>query len=398
MANEESLSPRQATRLSDIGELDRRRLIVAYLKAQGLSHDQICALLSRLPEAIAVKPPVIVNDLARAALDKWIVTRFKSELFKKPLVRELDELVHRQPWLSLERQLQELSHGVFKRLYVIHSDGDRDPEQKDWRRILDRFAQNAAPSVAELLAPASIVGVCWGETVRCLIDALLELNLEIDLSRQKRVIVVPTAGQPQGLAFRTSGWDSSTLARSLSRFLNGSDAHVPSLDNVRPVVQIQERFADSKEVLEAVREAILDDSSHKDIFGSGLQDRRALLNRADAILASFGAFHNPKTMLWEWMGAHGIDVKAVAMGDIGGALIPRRDVSIEKFNGVARMWTGIRLEHFEAVAQRTPGVIVYGAGFHKGAIALELVRRRLVTTLIADEQLVHGLETALKGS
>jgi DNA-binding transcriptional regulator LsrR (DeoR family) len=396
MANEESLSPRQATRLSDIGELDRRRVIIAYLRAQGLSHDQICVLLSRLLEPIAVRPPVIVNDLARASLDKWIITRFKSELFRKPLVREIDDLVHRQPWLPLERQLQELSNGVLKRLYVIHSDADRDPEQKDWRRILDRFAQNAAPTAAELLAPAHIVGVCWGETVRCLIDALLELNIEIDVSRQKRVIVVPTAGQPQGLEFRTSGWDSTTLARRLSQFFNGSEAHVPSLDNVRPVIRIQPRFAGSKDVLEAVLEAILDDSSHKEIFGSGPQDRRALLNRADAILASCGAFHNPKTMLWEWMGAHGIDVKAVAMGDIGGALIPRRDVPTEKFNDVAMLWTGIRLEHFEAVAQRTPGVIVYAAGFRKGAITLELVRRRLVTTLIVDDQLVHGLETALK--
>ena len=255
--------------------------------------------------------------------------------------------------------------------------------------ILDRFASNAAPLLADLLLEAKVAGVCWGETVGRLIDALLALDLVVDHDRRTRVHVVPTAGQPQGSEFRMSGWDSTTLARNLSLFLNGTAAHVPSLDNVRPMVP--PKYIDSPDVLEA----ILDGTSYKEIFGEGLSDKKAPLNRADAILASCGCFHNPKTVLWEWLGKHRVDVKSVAMGDIGGSLIPRRDVSDAEFANIARLWTGIRLEHFEAVAQRSPGVILCAVGVQKAEITLELVRRSLVTTLVVDERLAEALERAL---
>lgn len=388
MNNNETLSPREARRVSDMNDLDRRRVLVAYLRAQGRSHDEIAALLGSLPSPIGVRGPVIVNDLARAGLDKWIVTRFQRELFKEPLVREIDDLVHHQPWLALERSLQRLSDGVLSRLFVVFSDADADPEAKDWPRILDRFASNAAPLLADMLLEARLVGVCWGGTIGNVLQAMIGLKLDIDRDKRKRVPVVPTAGQPQGTEFRTSGWDSTTLARQLSIFLNGTDAYLPSLDNVRPIVP--PKFIDSPEVLEA----LLDDSSHADIFGTGPADNKALLNRADAILASCGCFHNPKTVLWEWVGKHSVDVKAVAMGDIGGALIPRPGVSEGDFLKVARLWTGIRLEHFKATARRSPGVILCAAGAAKAEITLELIRRSLVSTLVIDERLAQALAAA----
>jgi hypothetical protein len=78
--------------------LNRGRLI-AFLRAPRLSHDQISHLLSRLPDAIAVKSPVIVNYLSRAALGKWIQPQERAfqEAARSGARRPRD----RQPSLSL---------------------------------------------------------------------------------------------------------------------------------------------------------------------------------------------------------------------------------------------------------------------------------------------------------
>src|SRR5690348_8794865 len=155
MANHDTVSPLHATRVSDLAERDRRRMLIAFLRAQGRSHTEIATHLARLPSPIDVSGPLVSTDLARASLEKWIVTRFERSVFKRMLVREIDDLVHRQPWLHLEQELQRLSGGVFKRLFVVFSDAGAEPEPGDWPYILDRFASNAAALLADLLLDAT---------------------------------------------------------------------------------------------------------------------------------------------------------------------------------------------------------------------------------------------------
>lgn len=383
------LSPMQAGRLSDLHPLDQRRLLMTFMRAQGMTLKEACTWLGLL--SIHVKENVAVSDLHQAGFDKWIITRFARELFKEELVKEISGRTHHEPWRGLEAALQQQPGSVLKHLRVVYSGAKKEPREHQWPAIIDRFGHNAAWLVRGFLEESRRVAVCWGTTVAKVVDGLESLKISVDPWRQKRISVIPTAGQPLGQHFRNADIDSTTLARRLSTYFNGPSLNqVPSLDNVWPV--IPRKYRESKDVKDFLR----DIDSHRKIFGDGPQDKNALLSNADTILASCGSFHNWKTFVAEWMsGDPGVDVTNVAIGDIGGAIIPNPRVPSKEFDAIASLWTGISLDHFKLVAGRIPGVILCAIGQNKGAVALELVRRGLVTVLVVDNELARAIEAKL---
>jgi DNA-binding transcriptional regulator LsrR (DeoR family) len=385
----EDLSPTQVGRLSDLHELDQRRLLITFMRAHGMTLKEVCNQLGSL--SIPVRQNVAVKDLHQAGFDKWIVTRFAREMFKEELLTEIAIMTHHRPWTNLEKSLSSLRGSVLKNLRVVYSGGKAKPRDQEWPAIIDRFADNSAWLIQGFLEDSKRVAVCWGSTVANIVNALSALRIPVDPGR-RAIPVIPTAGQPLGQHFRNAGIDSTTIARLLSIYFNGQSSNqVPSLDNVWPV--IPRKFIDSPEVRELVR----DIDSHRKIFGDGPQDKSAMLSRADTILASCGSFHNWNTFVAEWMsGDDGVDVTKVAIGDFGGAIVPKPGVPESEFEAVARLWTGITLEHFKLVAVRSPGVILCAVGRNKGRIALELVRRGLVTTLVVDNQLASEIEAQIK--
>jgi DNA-binding transcriptional regulator LsrR (DeoR family) len=383
----DDLSPTQVGRLKDLHQLDQRTLLIAFMRAHGMTLQEVCTQLSSI--SISVAQNVAVTDLHQADLKKWIVTRFAREMFKEELVKEIMMKTHHEPWAKLENALRNQEGSVFKHLRVVYSGGKREPREYEWPAIVDRFAHNAAWVIHEVLKNSKNVGVCWGSTIANVITGLHSLRIPIDPD-QKRVSVFPTAGQPLGRYFKDAGTDATTLAKRLSTYLNGTAKHVPSLDNVWPV--IPKKFRDSADINDFLSHI----DSYRDIFGEGPHDKRTLLSRADTILASCGCFHNWKTFVPEWINTDDeVDVTKVAIGDIGGALIPDPSVSENEFKAIARLWTGIRLDHFEIVARASPGVIVCAVGWNKGKIALELVRRGLVTVLVIDNELARSIEAQL---
>src|SRR5690349_2783145 len=106
----EDLSPMQASRLSDLHPLVQRRLLMTFLRTQGMTLKEACTQLGLL--SIRIKPNVAVKDLHQAGFDKWIITRFARELFKEELVKEISGRTYHEPWQGLEAELQKQSGSV----------------------------------------------------------------------------------------------------------------------------------------------------------------------------------------------------------------------------------------------------------------------------------------------
>jgi len=129
-----------------------------------------------------------------------------------------------------------------------------------------------------------------------------------------------------------------------------------------------------------------------------------LISRVDTILTGVGSFHQWTDYCDELVSVASVKqhlLVDVALGDLGGALIPLRRLemkTLRAFAAISGLWTGIRRVHFKTVAKRAaatesigPGVIVVAMGANKAAILYEVIRQGLVNHLIIDEDLAESL-------
>ena len=155
-------------------------------------------------------------------------------------------------------------------------------------------------------------------------------------------------------------------------------------------------------------------SGFQTIFGSSNNSherQKPLIETVDTALTSAGEFHSKSFFLrqLEQTGRVSLgQLKKLAVGDLGSALI--RDEKItgkleleERFNRIVEQLPGIRLAHYQDIAQRgavgetdgPAGVILLALNGNKANIVLNCVRHRAVSFLVVDYQLADKLKTLL---
>jgi DNA-binding transcriptional regulator LsrR (DeoR family) len=247
------------------------------------------------------------------------------------------------------------------------------------------------------LAPAQVLGVTWGGTIGATIEALATILAHSPKSRRTDLTVVPTSGEPLGGARPSCA--SSELAERLGDVL-GAGA-VPSLRGIPPVIPEEFRGRDHAIVLQFIRRL----RSFREVFGD--EAAPGLVATIDTVLTSAGTFgdhyHAFQNEFVRIPGLSRERLGAIALGDIGGVLVPREGLTRKEqktFHTLRDLWTGIRHEDFQRISQATcdggaPGVILTAIGASKAPIVRALAcREQWVNQLVID----HELAAALAGS
>jgi DNA-binding transcriptional regulator LsrR (DeoR family) len=91
------------------------------------------------------------------------------------------------------------------------------------------------------------------------------------------------------------------------------------------------------------------------------------------------------------------------VGDMGGIIIPKRDLTTEKAHKIDELnqrWTGIQQRHIEHCAknadEKRPGVILLAIGERRYHVVMRCIELGLVNELVIDQALARTMETALK--
>jgi len=406
-----------ALRLRDLSEVELRAVKVAFYLAQGMSETEITGLLFPPEEPPETARPKVSNAKKLALRKGWLRRpAFSGKSFSQEDNLALREEAHHHDWLGLEKELREQSGHVLKNLRVFYSGGNEVPKNKDeWDDAVELFAQNAAPYVLEQLCKSkSGIAVGWGTTVACAIEALGECigeSARLRQNEQKKISIVPTAGYPlQPPKGRDTA--STSVARMLNDYLNGPrSGRVLSLENIPSV--LAEIFKD-----DAKRKTFLEGFRYLRDYWEILGDQddpnsNSWVNRVDTIISSGGAFHQWQIFADALLHNSGIvkdDLTKLAVGDIGGVLIPRLGLNAEdmaRFEQIRRLWTGIRLEKYQRIARDAArcsdpdgpaGSVLVAIGKNKAEIILDLVIRddtRVVNSLLIDVYLARAIRRLL---
>lgn len=398
-------------------ETDYCRALLAYLISQGLNHKQAAA---KLPEYMGKLTSAKIARYADTARKRrWLVTRFGEELFPPAVLDHIREDAHHAPWIDLEKDLQTLSGGVLKELWVFESGDNANPanDQAEWDWQMGNFARNSAWLILRLLLRSqSGIGLGWGKTIA---NSILEVAKRIKETnarphRRKKITIIPTVGTPPSNTLNEHDLEHSStkLAGSLSEAINGT-WDVLSLENISPVLPPG---------LEGERRSgfILSNlirGNYKAIFGDpdGSQSEVPLIRTIDSILTSAGSFHVDSYYMKELVEIGKVTKKELTKlspGDIGGVLIPGNAVENDpknkaRFAEILNLWTGPRIEDYQNVARRAAantaegapaGVILCALNGNKANIVLNLVRLQAVSVLVIDCHLANSLQRLLSQS
>jgi hypothetical protein len=290
---------------------------------------------------------------------------------------------------------------------VVHTGAGREPE--DFEGRLEDFAGPASRSLAGIIGATkpSSIGVTWGKTLRCAIDAFTSDGMAPQPDRK----IFPVCGFPMSsVADHRTATDN---ALQLHRAINGPQSPFKyALPLVPALIPIgaEDQFLDLFERYSP---------GYGEIFGAGpiLQRKGGLVDRADMILTSLsadkalGALLDGEVIEWAKIGPDN-QLRTKVDGDIGGVLIRSaqgHDALVEEFNS---HWTGITRHALEHCAQRasTPtresaGVCVFAIGENKAKMVLTCMLAThesregeppavgLISRLICDAPLARELMT-----
>jgi hypothetical protein len=370
-------------------ERDRRAQQAAYLRAQhNYSQEEIGRILG------GVSQSHVSRLLAHAAEAGWLVTemRFDDSSVSSEVMRELRELLEPRKLVAVLERIRETTGRVVPNIRVFDSGSD-SPTAGALELRLRRFGRRASGRLEELLRHSSIVAVTWGRTVASLIDGLAAQNRTFHSERPP--LFVPVTAELVTLA--APDYSSSLLAARLDVLVNGGRGERLRMAGVPAF--IPKRYDAAK--TRAIREYILDTASYRRIFGG----QAPLVNMLDMVVTSAGSASRPLGgALDEVLSAAELsaaDLTRLIVGDIGGVLIPRRDLPPEDLRLVEElnvMWTGITKGHLGRLALRAgdrtgaAGVVVAAVGRERAEIVAGLIELEMVNELIIDWDLAEALE------
>jgi hypothetical protein len=296
---------------------------------------------------------------------------------------------------------------VFRRLSVVKTVAPGE-EPSDIKKNLAAFGGLAGERLRHWLGHCSLIGVAWGETLWLAFEAMKHTHGADNHPRDLRVI--PTLGET--LALRAVGHSSSQLALELQQTLAGRGDPPLSLAGVAAV--IPRSFQHSGEIKVIHRFLIEASPAYRIIFGrdDGTDHGKPLVDRLDALVTSVSLADGPPRMaeqdLLEIGGVPQAEYHKLVFGDLGGVLLPRLEVKTkaqhEHFEQIAELLTGIRFQHYQAVARRAaetedeavPGVIVLATGAKKAPVVWRAIQLGIVNRLICDAELVEMLASVCK--
>lgn len=230
----------------------------------------------------------------------------------------------------------------------------------------------------------------------------------------------PSGRSETTLLLRLSAVDSSVLAERLHYFLYGSADNPPVSLAMIPVFLPGPGLFDEN-ALKVCRRLFGFSPAYGRIFGdvrspapeaTSIQQELALADRLDTILTGisdegrpFGLAHND-VYTWETLKLGGME--ALALGDMGGALLPYPTLTLSQQNQLRRnyeRWTGLRLEPLKQCSARAaqshgsgrpPGVVVFAFEPEKARCIVESVRLGLVNHRIINTPVKLAIEAALE--
>jgi DNA-binding transcriptional regulator LsrR (DeoR family) len=259
-----------------------------------------------------------------------------------------------------------------------------------------RFGRTAAGRLIELIENSSIVGVAWGRTIKALADGISVSRQP--LVKKRQIIFAAVCAELVSLA--QHGYSASRLAEYLDEAFNETPGGGPQLTGFP--AYIPRRY--DNEMRTSIWRYISDTPGHDRVF-SGPD---ALIHRMDMLISSVGSAETPVFGSFEELvsagGLKAGDLTQLVVGDLGGILIAKDDLSkaeeslIEDLN---RLWTGIKIEHVHAIAERAfadhnlGGVVVAAIRAERGDTAFELICRGLVNELIIDHKAAAQLQRRL---
>ena len=361
---------------------NRDVLAAAFLRGEfQLSQVEIGLLLGGLSQSR------VSRLLKLAEMRHWLDVRYRflaGDLLTPERLGEFRALVKPKELLEvLESVKSETGVGV-REIRVVDTGGGGTSERATDLRLI-RLGRGAATRVGELLQRSAVFAVTWGTTVSNIVEALAAAPPRL----VRPVQFVPVCAEPH---LRSSNKDTSShLVARLHQLLQPQAPPPPSLTGVPALIPRGFTGEDAK----SIRRFINQTASYSEIFAG----KDPLINRVDTLITSVGPSKYPMGFIHDEVLSAGslprkkltsARLSSLVVGDIGGVLIPRRDLSradraeVEALNA---MWTGIHLKHLQRIARNArrnnrPGVIV--VSLDRPEIVAEVIRQGLVNELIID--------------
>jgi DNA-binding transcriptional regulator LsrR (DeoR family) len=376
------------------------------LKAQEAAY--LCAVRGMTQEAVGHHLGISQSRVSRllklAESRQWLVRTYKfaEDALPPERVAELRRLGEPKTLLQLLAGV-ESDNGVRVRMVRVVGSPSKTTTQPAIRRRLNQFGREAAGILVEILPPSALFGVTWGTTISHVVDGIGETAMP----RTSRVSVrfMPVCCEPLSQASNQD--TSSNLAKRLHRLVGTTAELPPSLTGVPALISRRFQGTDRRGILKFFQDA----ASYREVFGPCRP--RPLIDVVDSLLTSVGPAARPMGFIHDELlraASAGGNKLTTAMltrlvaGDIGGVLIPRRNLPAAERREVAAlngMWTGITRAHLERIAtdadaKGRPGVVVACmGGSDRAEIVAEAVRCGLINVLIIDAELANALRIVL---
>jgi transcriptional regulator with XRE-family HTH domain len=297
--------------------------------------------------------------------------------------------------------------------------------QGSWDESLLRFGPLTAAKTKQYVkdlarSSSPILGVAWGRTLRCVVDAVGPGDFA-EVRGRSHVQCIPLWGEVwgpeipewKGTVFTNrSQLSSSTLARDLEAKLKRRDGtrRRHSLEAV-PVMLPRELAKHNAILFEYLTKV----SAWGEIFGEGsgetVSEKEKVQNvplaeQLQLVLVGTGSSESPgrflspevlKNILTE---RDADRLLKLVYGDVGGVLMEKPGLSRSDqafLDGISASWTGVREQHLRECAARASagagvGVVVYAIDRSRAEPILEAIRRGIVTHLVTE----MGLAAELK--
>lgn len=366
-----------------------------------------CGRNKDIANKLGIKPVAVTRHLVKARRE---YLKEEARILFRKLPRNLIENARRRlASLPLQDQLNEMAKANGQEREISLRVFTCGPCRDDHERM-SKLGVAAAPLIRILLRRTKSCGLTWGGTLETVVAALRNLSHPTPWTC-KPIQFIPLSGEP--LARERSSFSSSSLARELGILVNGELYDAPSLAMVPAFVPDRFRAYERDGVWKLIELV----KSYKAIFGLHHGEQAApqsakgaapLAMHLDMILTSVGSHDKPlgfgRGLLFDEMSVSYDDLKTLIVAEVGGVCIPRPHLNSEKLAQLAKVqtsWTGLRLEHLEACAQRgsdllkgPPGVVVVSGGKGRATVICELIKRGLINHLIIDDVLAEELQKA----
>ena len=268
------------------------------------------------------------------------------------------------------------------------------------RTGLTIFYEGAARRVWELLTPANVIGITWGQTLSLLLEAVRKLRLAPRYSGEQVPKIVPLCGESLG-ARGPSSMSSSALAQGFGQALTARPADDYLSLNMIPAFLPGPRAFQQHEI-DAVKKLLRYSLAYKAIFGDGHENEQPLIDQIDIVITSISRKDHPFGMEdrleFTWKTLELSNLTELMIGDLAGIPLAHSESAAKDISLLLDRWTGLQKHHLENCARRASassqppaGVIVVAAGRDRAPCIVEAVRQGLVNHLVVNEELGRAL-------